>query len=105
MPPNVNRSWAAPRRLSRKGQGVSMSVRPGEWAQLKDRLWRLAPEVAGVDEIQRRVHLPEPTGRHMQVKGRGHQACMAHQALHHRQFHAAFDQVGGKTVPTMPSSA
>ena len=33
---------------------------------------RLAPEVAGVDQIQRRVHFTEPAGGHVQAKRRSH---------------------------------
>ena len=41
----------------------------------------------------------------MQVKGRRQQARMAHQALHKRQFHAAFDAVSRTMVETPRSSS
>ena len=84
MAPNVKRSWAVSVLLSTKGQSASISVRLGDRSARVTGSPRLAPEVAGIDEIQRRVHLTEPALGHMQVKRRRHQARMAHQPLHHR---------------------
>jgi hypothetical protein len=51
-----------------------------------------------IDEIQRRTHLREPALGYMEVKRGSPQVRMTHQALDHRQFHAAFNQMGGKRV-------
>jgi hypothetical protein len=50
MAPNVKWSWVVSLLLSVKRQSESMSVRAGRMARVTDSA-RLAPEVAGVDEI------------------------------------------------------
>ena len=50
------------------------------------------------------MHLTEPFRSHVEIKRCRQQTRMTHQTLHQIQFHAAFDQVSGKTVATITIS-
>ncbi len=52
-----------------------------------------------IQQLERTFNLPQPFLPHMQVTGGGVQARMAQQPLHHRDLHAAFQQMRRKGMP------
>jgi hypothetical protein len=63
------------------------------------------PGPAKIDQIQGTADLVQPFLTNMEVSGRGGETAMAQQSLEAERVDASFQQMRGKTVTQMPSSA